>query len=66
MILATGATGHVGGEPVARLAAHAVAARAMTRRPHTTDWPPGIEAVYGDVEDPASLDAAFDGVDRHS
>jgi uncharacterized protein YbjT (DUF2867 family) len=64
MILVTGATGQVGGELVAWLAAQAVPARAMTRRPHTTDWPPRIEAVYGDAEDPASLDAAFDGADR--
>jgi uncharacterized protein YbjT (DUF2867 family) len=64
MILVTGATGHVGSELIAQLSAHGVPTRAMTRRPHATEWPSKVEAVYGDADDPASLDAAFDGVDR--
>jgi uncharacterized protein YbjT (DUF2867 family) len=66
MILVTGATGHVGGELVAQLAALRLPVRAMSRRPHAMKLPPGaeVEVVRGDCEDPASLEAAFDGVDR--
>ncbi|MGW2567543.1 NmrA family NAD(P)-binding protein [Streptomyces sp. NPDC001537] len=61
MILVTGATGHVGGELVRRLAAAGHPVRAMTRRPAEARFPAGVEAVYGDAGDPASLDAAFAG-----
>ncbi|MFF4799807.1 NAD(P)H-binding protein [Streptomyces sp. NPDC001351] len=61
MILVTGATGHVGGELVRRLAAAGHPVRAMTRRPAEARLPAGVEAVYGDADDPASLDAAFAG-----
>jgi len=61
MILVTGATGHVGGELVRRLAAAGEPVRAMTRRPAEARLPEGVEAVYGDADDPASLDAAFAG-----
>jgi uncharacterized protein YbjT (DUF2867 family) len=63
MILVTGATGHVGGELVQRLTATGVRVRAMTRRPAEARFPEGAEAVYGDAADPASLSAAFAGVD---
>jgi uncharacterized protein YbjT (DUF2867 family) len=66
MILVTGATGHVGGELVAQLADRPEAAgsvRAMTRRPHATVLPPAVQVVYGDADDPDSLDAVFAGVD---
>ncbi|MFF1722314.1 NAD(P)H-binding protein [Streptomyces sviceus] len=63
MILVTGATGHVGSELVRRLAAAGEPVRAMTRRPAEARLPAGAEAVYGDAADPASLDAAFAGVD---
>jgi uncharacterized protein YbjT (DUF2867 family) len=63
MILVTGATGHVGGELVRRLATAGVPVRAMTRRPAEARFPAGVEAVYGDAADPASLAAAFAGVD---
>ncbi|MCX5060307.1 MULTISPECIES: NAD(P)H-binding protein [unclassified Streptomyces] len=59
MILVTGATGHVGGELVRRLVAAGEPVRAMTRRPAEARLPKGVEAVYGDADDPASLDAAF-------
>ena len=61
MILVTGATGHVGGELVRRLAAAGHPVRAMTRRPAEARLPAGVEAVYGDADDPASLEAAFAG-----
>ncbi|MFJ9540879.1 NAD(P)H-binding protein [Streptomyces sp. NPDC101225] len=62
MILVTGATGHVGGELVRRLADAGRPVRAMTRRPARARLPEGVEAVYGDADDPASLAAAFAGV----
>lgn len=61
MILVTGATGHVGGELIRRLGAAGEPVRAMTRRPSEARLPAGVEAVYGDAADPASLDAAFAG-----
>ena len=64
MILVTGATGHVGGELVGQLAARGEPVRGMTRRPAAVSFPAGVEAVYGDFDDPASIDAAFAGVDR--
>lgn len=64
MILVTGATGHVGAELLAQLAAEHRSVRAMTRRPRAAHVPPGVEVVYGDCDDPASLDAAFAGADR--
>lgn len=64
MILVTGATGNVGGELVAQLAARGESVRAMTRRPEAVRFPAGVEVVRGDFDDPASLDAAFAGADR--
>ncbi|MET8080425.1 NAD(P)H-binding protein [Streptomyces sp. NPDC005303] len=63
MILVTGATGHVGSELVQRLAPAGEPVRAMTRRPAEARLPAGVEAVYGDAADPASLASAFAGVD---
>jgi len=62
MILVTGATGHVGGELVRRLAAAGQPVRAMTRRPQEARLPAGTQPVYGDADDPASLESAFAGV----
>ncbi|GAA5165895.1 NAD(P)H-binding protein [Pseudonocardia eucalypti] len=65
MILVTGATGHVGAELVRRLAsAGAEPVRAMTRRPEAFTALPGVRVVRGDADDPASLCAAFHGVER--
>lgn len=63
MIVVTGATGNVGSEIVAMLAASGHPVRAMTRRPGQVSLPEGVEAVYGDAADPASLDEAFRGAD---
>lgn len=64
LILVTGASGHVGGELVVRLAASGRRVRAMTRKPQNLTVPAGVEVVAGDAGDPASLDAAFGGVAR--
>jgi uncharacterized protein YbjT (DUF2867 family) len=64
MILVTGATGGVGSELIDLLACHPQPVRAMTRQPAAVTALPGVELVYGDCEDPANLDAAFDGADR--
>jgi uncharacterized protein YbjT (DUF2867 family) len=64
MILVSGATGNVGGELVANLAARGEAVRAVTRRPKAVHLPTGIEVVYGDFGDRASIDEAFRGADR--
>jgi uncharacterized protein YbjT (DUF2867 family) len=64
MILVTGATGNVGAELVAQLAARGEPVRAMTRRPEAVRFPAGVEVVRGDFDDPASLDAALAGADR--
>lgn len=65
MILITGATGHVGRELVRILAARGEPARALVRSPgRAAGLPPGVEAAVGDLDDPASLVAAFQGADR--
>ncbi|QDQ14544.1 SDR family oxidoreductase [Streptomyces spectabilis] len=60
-ILVTGATGRVGGAVVAQLHAAGVPVRALVRG--EADFPEGVQAVRGDLGDPASLDAALEGVD---
>ncbi|MEV8536975.1 NAD(P)H-binding protein [Streptomyces sp. NPDC051211] len=60
-ILVTGATGKVGGSVVAQLHASGVPVRALVRR--EADFPEGVQAVRGDLGDPASLDTALEGVD---
>ncbi|TJZ52148.1 SDR family oxidoreductase [Streptomyces piniterrae] len=64
MILVTGATGNVGSELVAQLAAEGVPVRAMTRSPEKAKFPAGVEVVAGDFDKPETLPAALDGVDR--
>jgi uncharacterized protein YbjT (DUF2867 family) len=63
MMLVTGASGHVGSALVRQLAAGGVAVRAMTRRPASLRVPDGVDVVAGDCDDPASLGAAFAGVE---
>ncbi|MFI9585876.1 NAD(P)H-binding protein [Streptomyces sp. NPDC052236] len=60
-ILVTGATGKVGGAVVTQLHAAGVPVRALVRR--EADFPEGVQAVRGDLGDPASLDTALEGVD---
>ncbi|KOX14069.1 SDR family oxidoreductase [Nocardiopsis sp. NRRL B-16309] len=63
--LVTGATGKVGGSAVRQLldAGHSNV-RALVRDPARARLPAGVEVVRGDLSDPASLDAALDGVTR--
>ncbi|QKW07878.1 NmrA family NAD(P)-binding protein [Streptomyces sp. NA04227] len=60
-ILVTGATGKVGGAVVAQLHAAGVPVRALVRG--ESDFPEGVQAVRGDLGDPASLGTALEGVD---
>ena len=61
-VLITGATGQVGNAIARRLADDGVEVRALVRSPERARvLPPGVEAVFGDVTDVASLRAAFDG-----
>ncbi|MFE0590545.1 NAD(P)H-binding protein [Micromonospora echinospora] len=59
-VLVTGATGNVGGAVVTRLHAAGVPVRALVRG--EADFPEGVQAVRGDLGDPASLDPALEGV----
>ncbi|MFC8627954.1 NAD(P)H-binding protein [Streptomyces anulatus] len=60
-ILVTGATGRVGGAVVTQLHAAGVPVRALVRG--EADFPEGVQAVRGDLGDPASLVTALEGVD---
>ncbi|MCT2583321.1 SDR family oxidoreductase [Actinophytocola gossypii] len=64
MILVTGASGFVGREVVAQLAAAGERVRAMSRNPSRLSVPDGVEVVRGDLLEPSSMAAALTGVDR--
>ena len=64
--LVTGATGYIGGRLVPRLLDGGFTVRALARNPDKLSgvpWRNRIEVAKGDLGDPASLDAAFAGVD---
>jgi uncharacterized protein YbjT (DUF2867 family) len=65
MHLLTGATGYIGGRLLKRLERDGSAVRCLCRNPEALGWrvAPGTEVVRGDLLQPASLDAAFSGVD---
>ena len=65
MHLLTGATGYIGGRLLKRLERDGSAVRCLCRHPEALGWrvAPGTEVVQGDLLQPASLDAAFSGVD---
>ena len=65
MHLLTGATGYVGGRLLRRLELDRLAVRCLCRNPEALGWrvAPGTEVVRGDLLQPASLGAAFSGVD---
>jgi uncharacterized protein YbjT (DUF2867 family) len=66
MILVVGATGTNGREVLNRLVAAGRPARALVRDPEKAAGTlgPGVEVVRGDLDDPASLGPAFEGVER--
>jgi NADH dehydrogenase len=61
-VLVTGATGYVGREVAATLAAAGHDVKGLVHR-DGAELPEGVEAVSGDVTDPASLTAAVQNVD---
>jgi uncharacterized protein YbjT (DUF2867 family) len=64
--LVTGATGYIGGRLVPRLLESGFEVRALARNPDKLDtvpWRDRIEVAKGDLGDPASLEAAFEGID---
>lgn len=65
MHLLTGATGYIGGRLLKRLERDGSAVRCLCRHPEALGWrvAPGTVVVQGDLLEPASLDAAFSGVD---
>ncbi|XXX72169.1 SDR family NAD(P)-dependent oxidoreductase [Sorangium sp. So ce134] len=64
MILITGATGTIGREVVRQLVERGAPIRAMTRDPaRAAAFGREVDVVRGDLEEPASLRAALDGVE---
>jgi uncharacterized protein YbjT (DUF2867 family) len=64
MLLLTGATGHIGRELARELDAKGTKFRVLVRDPARAAGLPGhAERVIGDLDDPATLAPAFDGVD---
>lgn len=62
MILVAGATGNVGGALVRALTDEGTKVRALTRSPDRAVLPAGATAVAGDLNEPAGLRPALDGV----
>ena len=62
MFLVSGATGNVGGELVRALVSAGEQVRALTRADSSPAWPPGVEVVTGDLNQPGSLSAGLRGV----
>lgn len=64
-VLVTGATGNIGRKVVDQLLARgATDIRALTVDPAKAALPDGVEAIRGSLRSPATLTAAFAGVDR--
>ncbi|WP_254693480.1 NAD(P)H-binding protein [Streptomyces qinglanensis] len=63
VFVVVGATGKVGGQVAAQLAARGVGVRALVRDPAAARLPAGVEVVRGDLADPASLTRALAGAE---
>ncbi|MEU3931059.1 NAD(P)H-binding protein [Streptomyces sp. NPDC029044] len=61
-ILVTGATGTVGRQVVAALLGRGHEVRALTRDAARAAFPPGVEVVEGDLNEPEGLATALEGV----
>ncbi|MEU0040082.1 NAD(P)H-binding protein [Streptomyces sp. NPDC006333] len=65
MLLVTGATGNIGRELTRELTAKGVKLRVLVRDPaRATGLPARAERLVGDLDEPATLTPAFDGVDK--
>ncbi|MBP2706357.1 SDR family oxidoreductase [Microbispora sp. RL4-1S] len=65
MILVTGATGRIGRELARELDARNAEFRVLVRDPaRASGLPASAERVVGDLDDPATLSPAFNGIDR--
>ena len=64
-ILATGATGYIGGRLIPRLLEEGHQVRVLVRDSRRLQLSPsaGMEVVVGDLAAPESLAGAFDGID---
>lgn len=62
-VLVTGATGNVGQYLVGHLLDLGADVRCLTRDPSRASFPDTVEVVQGDLTDPSTLHAAFDGVE---
>ena len=65
-VLATGATGYIGGRLVPRLLRRGHRVRVMVRDPSRIagrPWEGQVEVTRGDLLDPRTLEAGFDGID---
>ena len=62
-VLVTGATGNVGSAVIRELLARGANVRAFVRDP-AAELPDGVERAIGDFEDPPSIRAGLEGVER--
>lgn len=64
-VLVTGGTGNVGGAVARELLKRGAEVRVLARKePEAGKLPAGVEVAIGDLMDPVSLEAAFEGVDK--
>jgi uncharacterized protein YbjT (DUF2867 family) len=61
MFLVSGATGNVGGELVRALVGAGEQVRALTHWDGSPAWPPGVEVVTGDLNQPGSISSGLRG-----
>jgi uncharacterized protein YbjT (DUF2867 family) len=63
MIVVAGATGNAGGALVTTLVERGEPVRAVSRTPDPARFPPSVEVVAGDLDDPASMTSVLAGAD---